>query len=259
VARSAWVFRPIVWFATASMLTTIVHELAHACAAYVLGVRSTLFNYTVDLDLTPGQAAEHQQAVIGIAGPLACLALGLFAWLAYKRWRGSDVELPLLYFSVFGIGTFAGNLMSAAFVGDFSAVAVALHVPMAFRYGIAVVGALSTITVHFLGGRELAQWAPANVGRVVGRLGIIALPALLGTAAVVLVNQPLPAASVAARFAESFFWFFAALGALGAGRPSQYGRGNSGLRWVDVAVTVFAVLIVRLMVQGIPFTPQPAH
>jgi hypothetical protein len=34
-----------VWFAAASMWTTILHELAHVCAAFALGVRSTLFNY----------------------------------------------------------------------------------------------------------------------------------------------------------------------------------------------------------------------
>ncbi len=121
----AWVLRPIVWFVAASMVTTILHELTHACAAYALGVRSTLFNYSVALDLTQAQAATHQRALIGVAGPLFCLAFGMLGWLAFRRARDSAAELPLLHLSVFGTGTFFGNLMSTSFVGDFSSAATA--------------------------------------------------------------------------------------------------------------------------------------
>jgi hypothetical protein len=125
----AWGLRPIVWFAAASMVTTILHELAHACAAFALGVRSTLFNYSADLDLTPAQAATNLPALIRVAGPVFCLGFGMLSWLAFRRLRGSAAEVPLLYLSVFGIGTFFGNLMSTSFVGDFSAAAVALRLP----------------------------------------------------------------------------------------------------------------------------------
>jgi O-antigen/teichoic acid export membrane protein len=46
--------------------------------------------------------------------------------------------LPLLYLSVFGVGTFFGNLMSTSFVGDFSAAAIALSLPMTVRYAISL-------------------------------------------------------------------------------------------------------------------------
>lgn len=254
IARStnprAWVLRPIVWFAAASMVTTILHELTHACVAYALGVRSTLFNYSVDLELTRAQAATHQRALIGVAGPLFCLGFGMLGWLAFRRARGSAAELPLLYLTVFGIGTFFGNLMSTSFVGDFSSAAIALGLPMGVRYAITVIGALSVAAIHFWGGRELVQWVPANVGRVIGMLGIIALPVVLGTAAVILVNQPLPGSSAAARFTEAAFWLFAAFGALVTRRHSQNGRGRLGLRWVDGTATLLAVLVVRLMARA---------
>ena len=100
-ARSAdvrvWVLRPVVWFAAASMVTTVLHELAHVCAAFALGVRSTLFNYSANLDLTPVQAASNLAVPIRVAGPLFCLACGMVSWLAFRRARGSAVELPVLY------------------------------------------------------------------------------------------------------------------------------------------------------------------
>jgi hypothetical protein len=251
----AWALRPIVWFAAASMITTILHELAHACAAFALGVRSTLFNYSARLDLTPAQAASNLPVVIRLAGPLFCLALGNLSWIAYRRARDSAAALPLLYLSVFSIGTFFGNLMSASFVGDFSAAAEALRLPMIARHGITVAGALSVAALHFWAGRELVQWVPARVGRMAGMLGIVALPAVVGTAAVILVNQPMPGASVNARVAEAGFWLFAALGALVARRDAPRGSGSLALRWADGAAALVAILVVRLMVGGIPFMP----
>jgi hypothetical protein len=249
----AWFLRPTVWFAAASMVTTILHELTHAAVAYAIGVRSTLFNYDVDLHLTEAQAATNRAAVIGIAGPFVCLGLGVLGWLAFRRARGSAVELPLLYVSVFGIGTFFGNLMSASFAGDFSAAAVALGLPIGVRYAISLAGVLSVSAIHFWGGRQLIRWVPADVGRVIGMLGIIAVPVVLGTAIVILVNQPRAGAAV--RFGEALFWLFAAVAALVTTRHLQNYRERLGLQWIDAAVIVVAVLMVRVMVRGIPLVP----
>jgi hypothetical protein len=244
-----------VWFSAASMVTTIVHEVTHACTAFAFGVRSTLFNYWADLDLTPAQAASNLPALIRIAGPTICLVLGVLSWLVLKRSRGTAGEIPLIYFAVFGIGTFFGNLMSTAFVGDFSAAAVALNLSTTARYLSSVVGALSLAAIHVWAGRELVQTVPAQVGRLAGMLGVIVLPVVVGTTVVILVNQPMPAASVSARVAEASFWVFAAAGALTTGRRSANGAGNLRLRLTDVAVMLFAILVVRLMVRGIPLVP----
>ena len=249
------IVRPIVWFAAASMITTVLHELTHAVVAYLLGVRSTLFSYFAHLDPTPAQAASPRISLIRIAGPLFCLGLGAIAWMAYRRTRDSDLRLPLLYFTIFGIGTFFGNLMSIALVGDFSSVAVALGLPMGIRISIAAIGALLVAAIHFWGGRELVQWAPAGVGRMGSMLGSVALPALLGTAIVIIVNQPMPPAFTAARLGEAAFWLFAAAGALATGGPALRSRPPVGVRWADAAALILAILVVRLMASGIALTP----
>jgi hypothetical protein len=237
------------------MVTTIVHELAHAIVAYAFGVRSTLFSYFVDLDLTPTQAASPRGAMIGVAGPLVCLLVGAVSWFAFRRLRNAEAGVPLLYFTVFGLGTFFGNSMSIAFVGDFSSVAVTLGLPMGVRYAVAVIGALSAAAIHFWAGRELSQWTPAGGGRVSSLVGITALPAVLGTAVVIVVNQPMPAAFAAARLGEASFWLFAVAGALATKRRSLGGRGHLLVRWIDIVAVLLAALVVRLLVPGISFAP----
>lgn len=250
-----WVLRAAVWFAAASMLTTILHELAHATTAFALGVRSTLFSYFVDLDLTDLQRTSNLPAIIGVAGPTLCLALGIVSWWVFRRQRGSAAELPLLYLSAFGVATFFGNLMSMSLVGDFSHVAIELGLPMAVRYGGTAIGALAVAGIQFWLGRHLVHCVPANVGRTAGVLGIVALPVLLGTAAVILVNQPMPSAFLGARVGEASFSLFAVIGAWTTRRDSWDGRGVRGLQWTDGVAAILIVLMVRLMVRGIPLAP----
>jgi hypothetical protein len=126
---------------------------------------------------------------------------------------------------------------------------------MTGRYAIAVFGAVTTAALHFWAGRELGRWVPPHVGRVAGMLGIIALPVALGTAAVILVNSPMPVASVTARLGEASFWLFAAIGALVSRLRSEGGHGRLSLRWPDVLVFLVAVLVVRILMGGIPFVP----
>ena len=252
--RRSWVLRPILWFATASIATTILHELAHASVAFALGVRSVLFSYWADLDLTAAQAASDLPLFIRITGPVFCLVWGVPCWLTYRRSRGASLALPLLYLSVFGLGTFFGNLLSAPFVGDFSRAATALRLPMPVRYAIAAAGAMSVAALHWWAGRELARAVPPRVDRVTGMLAIIALPVVLGTAAVILVNQPMPRTWVNTRILEAGFWLFAVLGALTI-RESQRCATSLHLHWGDFTVAVLATVAVRLTVRGIPFTP----
>jgi hypothetical protein len=254
-APRGWMIRPILWFAAASMAITILHELAHAWAAYLLGVRSILYNYSAHVDLTPAQAATNLAVLIGLAGPTVCLVCGMLSWVAYRRSRHSASALPLLYLAIFGLGTFFGNLMSTSFVGDFSSAAVALHLPVPVRYAVTAIGALAVVSIHFRAGRQLIQTAPLTASRVVAMLGLIIVPVVLGTAAVMLVNQPMPRASVNARVAEASVWIFAGMGAMSGTRHAPDGSGTLELRWADGAVILLAVLAVRLMVRGIPMVP----
>jgi hypothetical protein len=145
--------------------------------------------------------------------------------------------------------------MSTSFLGDFSAAAAALELPMTVRYVMTVAGVLCLAAVHFWAGRELVQWVPAAVGRLSGTLGIVAVPVVLGTAAVILINQPLRGTSVDARVAEAGIWLFAALGALITRRDPRKQRGRLAPRLGDGAMALLSALLVRLMVRGIPFVP----
>lgn len=250
-----WIVRPTIWFSAAGLLTTILHELTHALVAYAMGVPSTLYNYSVRLDLTPAQAESSASAIIAAAGPTVCLLLGVVAWLAYRRARESSAALPLLYFAIFGLGTFFGNLMSAAFVGDFSSVAVALQLPASLRVGISLSGLAAIAALQYWAGRELSDYIPARVGRAMGVTGVVVLPVVLGTALIILVSQPMSGTTRAARFGESAFWIFAVAGAFLTHTGSRARRAAGPVVWLDGAAMLLALVAVRLLVRGVPFAP----
>jgi len=249
----AWGLRPLVLFAAAYTVMTIVHELAHALTAYALRVPSTLFHFAVNIDRAHGTL--NQRAVIGVAGPLFVLGIGLLSWGAYTRTRNSRLGLPLLYFVMFGVGTFFGNLMSTAFVGDFSRLALTLQLPMAVRYSASVLGMLLSCGLSFLIGMELRRWTPEGVRAAKAMIGMVALPAILGTATVLLIFLPMPSAFAYARIAESLFWIAAAVGILVSRKhPTDSGQ-RLDLGWADIALLLAVALLVRLMVDGITFVP----
>jgi hypothetical protein len=246
--------RPSLCFVVASMAVTILHEFTHAWTARSLGVGSTLYGYFADLDLTAAQAASNLPVLIRVSGPLVCLVQGMLCWFAYRRTQSARARLMLLYLSVFGVGTFCGNLMSAAFVGDFSAAAVALGIPVDSRYVIAALGAVSLVAVQVLAGREIVRGAPLAMSRLAAAFGLVALPALLGTAVVILVNQPMPTAFLGARLGECVFWLPAVVsGWFQVSRSPEPGRFDLG--WTDAAAVGLLFLVVRLMVTGIRFSP----
>lgn len=249
----AWMLRPIVLFAAAYTIIGILHELAHALTAYALNVPFTLFHVGVNLD--PAHATLYQRAAIGVAGPLFALAIGLLCWCVYRRAQGLRSELLLLYLVMFGTGTFFGNLVSTSFVGDFSRAASAFQLPMPIRYCVSVAGLLCLCVLSFLIGKELRKWAPPRVGGAKAMLGVIALPAIIGTAIVVLVYLPMPSAFAVARIAESSFWTFGAVGALLSRKQATESNRNLSVGWADFATLLLAVLVVRVMARGIAFVP----
>jgi hypothetical protein len=83
------------------------------------------------------------------------------------------------------------------------------------------------------------------------------MPVLVGTALVIMLNQPTPMGSsfVSARAAEASLWLFAAFGAL-LTRQRQT-RDSTALRfhWIDGAAALAVVLAVKVMARGILITP----
>ena len=248
----AWSLRPLVLFVAAYTIIGILHESAHALTAYALKVPSVLFHLYANIDQTHGTLNEL--AVIRAAGPVFCFGIGLICWLAYWKASGTRAELWLLYLGWFGVATLFGNLMSTAFVGDFSRLAQALRLPMSIRYGLSVMGALLLGGLAFLVGRELRKWAPAQVGGLKAMIGVIVVPVILGTALAILVFLPMPSQFVVGRIGESAFWIFAAVGTLLSRKRSQSIVSRS-LSWVDLAILLLAVGAVRLLVGGIAFVP----
>lgn len=249
--RWAWSLRPLVIFAAAYTIIGCAHEAAHAFAARLLGVRFVLTHLYVNVDLSA--ATLNERAVIGVSGPLFCLAVGLICLFVYRR-ADDKTTLWLLYLGWFGVATLLGNLMSTAFVGDFSALSELLRLPMWLRYLMSISGAVSLCGFAFLVGRELRKWAPKEVGRIIATIGLIVIPVIFGTMFTFLIFLPMPANFAAGRLAEPSFWVFAAVGTFfshGSGRASEVLR----VSWVDFAILLAAIVIVRIMAHGIALVP----
>ena len=241
-----WSLRPLVLFVAAYTIIGVVHESAHALIAYLFRVPFVLSHLYVHIDRA---TTMNERAVIGVAGPLLCLVIGLVCLFIYRL---AKPELWLLYLGWFGVATLLGNLMSTAFVGDFSALAGILRLPMWLRYSVSIIGALSVCGFAFLVGREMRQWAPANVGRITATIGMIVIPVIAGTALTLLIYLPMPFNFAVARLGESSFWIFAAVGVLSRTNPPRYFQlQRVGL--VDFALLLVAVGVLRLMAQGIAF------
>lgn len=192
-------------------------------------------------------------AVIAIAGPLCSLIIGFISWFGYRRAKGSRAKLFLLYLATFGIGTFFGNLMSSAFVGDFSRVGVALHAPMPGRYAASLIGLLSVCGVHFLAGWELRGLSLIGSSRLRATMVMVVLPAVAGMAIVTLSALPMPTVLVFSRLAETTFWIFSAAGVL-MSRKTPSGSGSTlHVVWMDIAALAAVVIVVRLVALGITF------
>jgi hypothetical protein len=240
-----------VWFPTAYTIVIIAHEGAHALSAVALGFPSTLFNFWVDHQFTG--ATVLQRAIVGAAGPVASLVLGVVAAIAYRVVRRPAAGVPLLLLAAHGVSNFFGNLMSAAFVGDFSNAARALGVPMPMRYGIALLGVTGVGVTLFMAGRELRRWTSPGTGRLIAVTGTTIVPMVLGTLFVIVINEPTPmgASFASARLSEGAFWIVAAIGAFFATARTTYELNPAKVLFIDMLMLVVTAGVVRLMSTGI--------
>jgi hypothetical protein len=246
--------RRILWFATAYTIVIIIHEAAHAFVARAAGLEVELFNFWASID-PQNHATTAQRAAFGSAGPVSSLVVGLMAWLAYRAVSRSRAAMPLLFLAACGVSNFFGNLMSAAFIGDFSNVATWMGLPMSVRYAASAVGAIGVALVLFATGRQIARWVPPQPSRLAAVLTGVIVPVAIGTALIILVNQPAPIPGfVAARVGESVVWIFAAAGMWTAARASSADGANSRLHWIDGVIAVLVLVIVRVMTTGIPLS-----
>jgi hypothetical protein len=244
--------RTTLLFFTGYALNAVVHEFAHALTAYSLGLRSTLSHFFTNTDFTSPDPTPR--VLVAIAGPLFSLMFGLVCWLVYRKTRVKPAKVPWLYLAIFGIGIFFGNLLCTSFAGDFETAATVLNVTPTVRLLITIAGlGLSGVFMYSMG-QELVKWAPAGSSRTAAIVDMIVLPALLGTAVVILAFLPMPAQFIVGWIAASFFWLFAAAGAYVASEYST-GGGNLRTRPVEYVAAAVVLAVVRILVAGINLEP----
>jgi len=103
-------------------------------------------------------------------------------------------------------------------------------------------------------GRELIRWATPEFGRTKALACTTLAPWLLGTFLLLALYWPLPRFLVGPTIGGSAFWLFAVLGAevgFPARRPVEIMPSFPRL---DLALTVAAVAVIRLLVNGIRLT-----
>jgi hypothetical protein len=218
--RGVWILRPVLWFATAYTIIIIFHEAAHALAAYVLGPHPTLFQFWVSYDFS--RATQSERGLVGVAGPIVSLVVGLAFWFAYRRAKSSQAGLPLCYLAAVAFQTSSVTSCLLSLWATSQMPQCSSGYPTA-RCAASFVGAVSVSAILFATGREIRQWTPGRVGRVTAGICAIVVPTIIGTAIIVLINQPvsIPISFGAARAGESSFWVFASHRNTGDAKPPR--------------------------------------
>jgi len=246
----AWALRPTLLFCAAYLLDGVLHEVAHAIAAFCLGVPSVLFQYRVDV--RPEDAEPWQHALIAGAGAIASGAFALLCAWAYRRAAGRPGQLMLLYLAALAAMMLFGNMMSE--VGDFARVEDALDSPYAVRTVMTGIGFLGLVGVLSVAGRELRTWFAKGMSTAAGVLVFIVIPAVVGTGLASWLSQPMPQPFTLARYAEGALWIVAAISAWNTRlRPSVEHRPEWNV--VDALVAIAAAGAVRALVPGIIVLP----
>jgi hypothetical protein len=250
-----FILRPIFAFFSALAINLILHELSHAIAAYLVGVKSTMYQLYVNPDTE--HASKQQNIFITATGPIFSLMLGLFSWLLFKKYSVAKRNLFFLYSSIFGISIFLGNLFATSLGGDFHTVADKIGIPNFIKYILSIIGVLSLCYFMYKMGKHFMEFKSENENlkkQII--LILIVLPVIFGTLLTIIVYMPLPQNSISNRIIESFFWLFTLVGAI---RHKKIDNSTvyslSKIDWADIAITVGTVITIRIMSLGISFTP----
>jgi hypothetical protein len=242
--------RPTLLFVVAFALNVTPHEIIHAIASYLLGFNSTVFQMWVNPD--SAQASPRQLAIIAVSGPTFSLLVGVVCLVLYqRRFRDRPSGLGFLMMGMVGIYSFLGPLAGAALGGDFHIAFTFLHISAPVGYLVSVIGFVLLPCFMFYMGRELLRWAPRKFGRGKAVACVSLAPWLVGTLLLLLVYWPLPGFLIGSLLGGSVFWAFAVLGAA-LGFPTRKPvEGITSFTRLDVVLTIAAVAIVQLLVNGI--------
>ena len=133
------------YFIIAFVLTTFLHELAHAIAAMLLGIEATLFHTYVSYSETG--VAPHQKASIAAAGPLFSLIQWVLVLVILKTSSVKNYTPFLWWLAVVGGIVFFGYVIMGPFVpyGDTGKIYTAFEVSQPVQYGLSTLGLFSII------------------------------------------------------------------------------------------------------------------
>jgi hypothetical protein len=242
--------RPTLLFVVAFALNATPHEIVHAITGYVLGFNSTVFQMWVNPN--SDNAMPWELAIIAVSGPLFSLTVGLVCWVLYKqRLKERPSGLAFLMIAMVGIYSFLGPLASAALGGDFHNAFTFLHISKPVGYLASATGFILLPSFMYYIGRELLRWVPLEFSRAKAVACTTLAPWLVGTFLLLLVYWPLPGFLVRSTIGGSAFWAFAVVGAaldFPTRRPTET---ISSFSRSDIILTISALAMVRLLVNGI--------
>jgi hypothetical protein len=186
----------VVLYLLAFLVTSVLHEGAHAVVSALLGGRPVMHHVYVRQELTSGASL----AWVAAAGPLFSLFQGLVMALALPALsrRPPAQRLFALWLCIDGFINFSGYLLTAPFVraGDIGKLATLLELSGAARWGLCVVGAAGVLSVGALATLPLLRFTPQpelvteprGRAHAIVRLGV--WPWLLGGAGAALLSIP---------------------------------------------------------------------
>jgi hypothetical protein len=250
-----------VLYVVAFLLTTVLHELAHAVVGAALGGRPVLHHNHV-----AGGGVELSAArvvAVKLAGPAFSLLQALaLTPLVVRRRRRDAAQLLLLWMMALGYNNFLGYLFTGPFApaGDIGAAARIAEVPMAGVVAVSLAGIAGQLLVVWHLRRPFLSFAfdETQLASAAGRkrvlLHSLILPWLVGSLAFTLVSLPSPAWLSTIYPLSSGMPFIMPWQAAGNPRArdgvvASDGRAAASVSWLAVVVLLALVAFNQLVLR----------
>jgi len=186
-------------YVVAFILTTVVHELAHALASLALGGKPVLYHNHVanSVELPIGDVIA-----VKLAGPVVSLLQALaLTPLVLRRRRRDLTQLLFLWLTALGYNNFLGYLFTGPFAaaGDIGAATRLAELPMLAIVALSLVGIGTQLAVIWHLRRPFLSFAfdEAQLATADGRkrvmLHVLMAPFVLGSIVFTLLSLPSPA------------------------------------------------------------------
>lgn len=154
-----------VLYALAFLLTTLMHEAAHAVVGLLVGRHPVL--HATSVTYVPPEATDAQRLASASAGPLFSLAQGLVLLPVVRRarFRSAAATIFTAWMSFHGLTNFSGYLFSTPFApdADLGTIARLLRLPLPARLVLCGLGFMALRASAQVLVAPLLRRAPAHV------------------------------------------------------------------------------------------------